>query len=65
MAIAEQSEFLSSLEQGFINSQTQAGGQYVPRILTNSASEHTNVLAELKRELGACERFDFSVAFIT
>ena len=60
-----QQEFLDSLKQGFVDSATPSDGRFSPRLLSNNAAERTNVLSTLKDQLSKCERFDFSVAFIT
>ena len=56
---------LESLTTGFVNAQTPSDSQLTPKILSNNAQEHTNVLATLKTQLESCDRFDFAVAFIT
>lgn len=57
--------FMDCLKTGFVDASIESDARYTPRILVNDREKATDVLSALKAQLKNCERFDFSVAFIT
>lgn len=62
---AVHNEFIDSINQSLVDAKIPSTGRFSPKLLTNDPETKTYVLSELKAQLAACERFDFSVAFIT
>ncbi len=56
---------LDSLRTGYIDKSHKSKNQYIPRLLTNDKKSGSKVLATLISELRQCDRFWFSVAFVT
>lgn len=59
------SDLQSSLHKGFIDQEYGNVGSFKPELLINNTQKDENVLNSLVEELGSCEGFIFSVAFIT
>lgn len=53
------------IEHGFIDSNTEASIDYIPRLLTNEPEKGNKVLFEVTKELSNCIEFRFCVAFLT
>ncbi len=53
------------LREGFIDYKVDADKRYVPKILTNNKEKHRKVLDTILNQLYQCDKFLFSVAFIT
>ena len=58
-------ELVKSLRAGFISGADETEHRYIPKVLSNDADARIDVLSTLKTQLSKCDRFDFSVAFIT
>ncbi|MDD6650768.1 MAG: DUF3427 domain-containing protein [Eggerthellales bacterium] len=58
-------EFVESLRAGFMGEGNESDYRFVPRLLVNDQEQGSDVLSALKEQLKGCQRFDFSVAFIT
>lgn len=58
-------EFIDCLKTGFIDGSVESDARYTPKILVNDTDKATNVLSVLSSQLRNCDRFDFSVAFVT
>ncbi|MEF9875835.1 MAG: hypothetical protein RR772_02900, partial [Gordonibacter sp.] len=58
-------EFVDCLKTGFVDSSVESDARYTPKMLVNDTEKATDVLSVLKSQMKTCERFDFSVAFIT
>lgn len=58
-------DLLDSLRTGYIEKTHKSKNQYIPRLLTNDSKSGSKVLATLISELKQCDRFWFSVAFVT
>ena len=58
-------DLLKSLRAGFIDKTVESKNQYIPRILTNNKNLGVKVLSTIISELKSCDRFWFSVAFVT
>ncbi|MEG0473251.1 MAG: DEAD/DEAH box helicase [Solibacillus sp.] len=57
--------FVDCLKAGYVDSEIEANQRFIPKFLVNDKSRATNILSVLKTQLRNCDRFDFSVAFIT
>lgn len=57
-------ELRKSIETGFINSEYLSEQQYQPELLTND-KQGKKILITIKEQLGSCDHFWFSVAFLT
>lgn len=57
--------FMDCLKTGFVDAAVESDARYTPKILVNDRERATDVLSAIKTQLKNCERFDFSVAFIT
>ena len=57
--------FVESVKVGLVSSSAPVTSEFAPSIISNNSEERTDVLSVLKKQLSECERFDFSVAFIT
>ena len=53
-----------SLRTGFLDRTSPSEATLRPQLVANNQVEHLDTLSVLKRELLACDHFDFSVAFI-
>ena len=60
-----QAEYVYSLETGFIDADAHPDASLVPELVVNNEVMATNVHSTLLKELEACDRFDFSVAFVS
>lgn len=61
-----QDEFLEKgLIHGFLDSSIDADSDYIPKFLTNNPKRGEKIITSLKQEMTNCDRFMFSVAFIT
>lgn len=58
-------DLLDSLRTGYIDKSHKSKNQYIPRLLTNDKKSGSKVLATLISELKQCNKFWFSVAFVT
>ncbi len=54
-----------SIYKGFIDQAHGKSTRYKPQLLINNAKSNKNILSTILEELGHCEDFFFSVAFIT
>lgn len=57
--------FIECLRAGYIDSAIEVKQSFIPKFLVNDKSKAVDVLSVLKAQLKDCDRFDFSVAFIT
>jgi superfamily II DNA or RNA helicase len=62
--VKAQQEYVYSLETGFIDADAHPDASLVPELVVNKTRD-TNVHSMLLKELAGCERFDFSVAFVS
>jgi superfamily II DNA or RNA helicase/HKD family nuclease len=60
-----QAEYVYSLETGFIDADAHPDASLVPELVVNNEVMATNVHTTLVKEFASCERFDFSVAFVS
>ena len=61
-----QNEFLEKgLIHGFLDSSIDADSDYIPKFLTNNPKRGEKIITSLKQEMTNCDRFMFSVAFVT
>lgn len=60
-----QSQLTKSLQHGFIHRHDYPDGNYAPQILINKPAKGAHVLTTIQDELLKCDRFYFSVAFIS
>ena len=60
-----QSQLTKSLQHGFIHRHDYPDGNYAPQILINKPAKGAHVLTAIQDELLKCDRFYFSVAFIS
>ena len=59
-------EFLEKgLIHGFLDSTIDADSDYIPKFLTNNPKRGEKVITSLKQEMISCDKFMFSVAFVT
>lgn len=62
-------EIITQIQQGmhtaFINAETMSNLAYKPQFISNNYKSGRKVLAIIEEELGACDEFSISVAFIT
>ena len=63
--VKAQQEYVYSLETGFIDADAHPDASLVPELVVNNETQATNVHSTLLKELAGCERFDFSVAFVS
>ena len=63
--VKAQQEYVYSLETGFIDADAHPDASLVPELVVNNEILATNVHSTLLKELAGCERFDFSVAFVS
>jgi len=63
--VKAQQEYVYSLETGFIDADAHPDASLVPELVVNNEVLATNVHSTLLKELAGCERFDFSVAFVS
>ena len=65
MRETDRDSFLESLKTSFIDSNIESDDRYSPHFLANDPVNATTVLSILKAQTRDCDRFDFSVAFVT
>jgi superfamily II DNA or RNA helicase/phage repressor protein C with HTH and peptisase S24 domain len=65
MNISFKNSFKKSLDTGFIDQKTQSELSYRPKLLVNRHEPKEKVLSTLIQELGFCQEFYISVAFVT
>ena len=53
------------LVHGFLDSSIDADSDYIPKFLTNNSERGEKIITSLKQEMTNCDRFMFSVAFVT
>ncbi len=58
-------DLVAGLHTGFIHSNLASKEEYQPHLLLNSREMGTKVLSTILKDLGSCEAFWFSVAFLT
>ncbi len=56
---------INGLIHGFIDSSIDASSDYIPKFLTNNPERGEKIITSIKQEMTSCDRFMFSVAFIT
>ena len=65
----EKEELIKEIERSaytsLVDADFDSNEELRPRLIVNSAERRTKVLTFLERELRGCQRFDFSVAFVT
>lgn len=55
----------SGLECGFIDHTAEAQEEFIPQLITNNPENGEKVISSLSQEMNSCDRFAFSVAFIS
>lgn len=58
-------DLLDSLKTGYVDKSHKSKNEYIPRLLTNDRKSGSKVLGSILSELKQCDKFWFSVAFVT
>jgi len=58
-------ELAKSLKTGFLDKKIESGELYQPKLLVNRKNPPEKVLSTISNELGSCDEFYISVAFVT